>query len=30
METHPSSSAETYGEYPLIILSQDGKKEIAR
>ena len=30
METPPTSSAETYAEYPLIILSQDGKKEIAR
>ena len=26
----PTVTAETYGEYPLIILSRDGKKEIAR
>jgi len=26
----PATSAENYAEYPLIILSQDGKKEIAR
>jgi carboxypeptidase family protein len=26
----PTPSAEAYAEYPLIILSQDGKKEIAR
>jgi hypothetical protein len=26
----PTPSAEVYAEYPLIILSQDGKKEIAR
>jgi hypothetical protein len=26
----PKFSAENYAEYPLIILSQDGKKEIAR
>jgi hypothetical protein len=26
----PTATAETYGEYPLIILSRDGKKEIAR
>lgn len=26
----PTSSAEAYAEYPLIILSHDGKKEIAR
>ena len=26
----PQSSPETYAEYPLIILSQDGKREIAR
>lgn len=26
----PQSAPETYAEYPLIILSQDGKREIAR
>jgi hypothetical protein len=26
----PQPAPETYGEYPLIILSQDGKREIAR
>ncbi len=26
----PAMTAENYGRYPLIILSQDGKKEIAR
>ena len=26
----PQASPETYAEYPLIILSQDGKREIAR
>jgi hypothetical protein len=26
----PQSASETYAEYPLIILSQDGKREIAR
>jgi hypothetical protein len=26
----PAVAPETYAEYPLIILSQDGKKEIAR
>ncbi len=29
-ETSPATSAENYAEYPLIILSQGGKKEIAR
>ena len=28
--TPPVTTAENYAEYPLIILSQDGKKEIAR
>jgi len=26
----PSFTAETYAEYPLVVLSQDGKKEIAK
>ena len=29
-ENAPAITAENYAEYPLIILSQDGKKEIAR
>ena len=30
MERHLKITAENYAEYPLIILSRDGKKEIAR
>jgi len=29
-DSMPQSAPETYAEYPLIILSQDGKREIAR
>ena len=30
MEVCRQSRAETYAEYPLVVLSEDGKKEIAR